>query len=240
MFPTQQSNELVFPDPSIFEDDKVLEELLADHVLLSESGANSTNSDTRKRQRKSSASVQENKDVNGSEIKNKKVVHREVEKQRRQEMKKLCASLRSLLPLEFIKGKRSISDHMHEAANYIKHVQTNIEELSSRRDKLKNSSKSTIDSKNGSSSVVSTHGIVVNPFRDGMEILICSSLKPEGFHLSRVLQELLEMGLNVISCESTKANEKSIYRIQIEAGDLTAGIDLSVLQERLANVINLV
>lgn len=99
MFPTQQSNELVFPDPSIFEDDKVLEELLADHVLL---GGRATK-DTKKRRRESSASVKENKDVNDNEIKTKKVVHREIEKQRRQEMKKLCASLRSLLPLEFIK-----------------------------------------------------------------------------------------------------------------------------------------
>ncbi|CAA2995419.1 transcription factor bHLH36-like [Olea europaea subsp. europaea] len=217
MFPTQQSNELVFPDPSIFEDDKVLEELLADHVLLGGRATNSTTKDRKKRRRESSASVKENKDVNDNEIKTKKVVHREIEKQRRQEMKKLCASLRSLLPLEFIKGKRSASDHMHEAANYIKHMQTGIEELSSRRDKLKNSSNfSAVEAMNASSRIGSTHGIVVNPFRDGVEILISSSLKPEGFPLSGVLQELLKMGLNAVSCETTKGNEKSIYRIQIE------------------------
>ncbi|KAL2527159.1 Transcription factor bHLH [Abeliophyllum distichum] len=201
MFTVQQSNELVLP----VEDDKILEELLADHVLLSGSGTNSTNRDTKKRQRISSASIQENKDVSGNEINKKKVVHREIEKQRRQEMTKLCASLRSLLPVEYLKGKRSVSDHMHEAVNYIKHIQTSIEELSMRRDELKNScSSSSIGANNGSSSVGSTHSIMLNPCRDGVEILICS-LKPK----------------------------------EIQASDLTAGIDLSVLQENLTNMINL-
>ncbi|KAL2549258.1 transcription factor bHLH [Forsythia ovata] len=228
MFTIQQSNELVFP----VEDDKILEELLADHVLLSGStGTNSTNKDTKKRKRISSVSIQKNKDGNGNEINNKKVLRREIEKQRRQEMTELCASLRSLLPVEFLKGKRSISDHMHEAVNYIKHVQTSIEELSLRRDELKNGAK------NRSSSVGSNHSIMLNPCRDGVEILI-SCLKPEGFHLSRVLVELLERGLNVTSCVTTKVNDKLLHRIQIEASDLTAGIDLSVLQQRLTNMIN--
>ncbi|KAL2527164.1 basic helix-loop-helix (bHLH) DNA-binding superfamily protein [Abeliophyllum distichum] len=200
MFTIQQSNELVFP----VEDDKILEELLADHVLLSGSGTNSTKKDTKKRQRISSVSVQENKDGNSNEINNKKVVHREIEKQRRQEMTKLCASLRSLLPIEYLKGKRSVSNHMNEAVNYIKHIQTSIEELSMRRDELKNS---------------------------------CNSSSIE-VSLSRVLVELLERGLNVVSCETTKVNDKLLHRIQIQASDLTAGIDLSVLQENLTNMIN--
>ncbi|KAK2458177.1 transcription factor bHLH118 [Trifolium repens] len=67
----------------------------------------------------------------------KKIIRREVEKQRRMQMSILCSSLRSSLPLELIKGKRSVSDHIGEAANYVQFLKQNINELETRRDKLK-------------------------------------------------------------------------------------------------------
>ncbi|KAI9112062.1 hypothetical protein K1719_016958 [Acacia pycnantha] len=67
----------------------------------------------------------------------KKLIRRHTERQRRKEMADLSASLRSLLPLEYIKGKRLASDHLNEAAQYIKHLQNRIEELSCKRNRLR-------------------------------------------------------------------------------------------------------
>ncbi|KAK4489487.1 hypothetical protein RD792_005296, partial [Penstemon davidsonii] len=202
----------------IFEDNNLLEELLAVHaateVVLQE-GKNG-NCDNQ---------LEINKlgdDVGSSKaIPNKRTMHRDIERQRRQEMAGLYASLRSLLPLEYIKGKRAISDHMNEAMNYIKDMQKKIEEMKIRRDNLSNLQcrpKSippiTIDdAKEGPSN----NSVKVNLCRlNEVEILVTSSTA--GL-ISKVLLELLKIrGFNVINCISTRGNDRRsyIHKIHIE------------------------
>ncbi|XP_073127203.1 transcription factor bHLH36 [Henckelia pumila] len=161
----------------------------------------------------------------------KRVLHRENERQRRQEMANLYASLRTLLPLEYVKGKRSVSDHMQEAVNYIKHMQKRIQELKTRREKQYNNFSAPIS--NDMNCVVVTPG-----GRDGVvEILMISN-----FGLSAVLQELQARGLTVVSCLSTKENDQRfLHKIHAEAeviNDDLKHIDLPVMQERLLHLIN--
>ncbi|KAL3647411.1 hypothetical protein CASFOL_008379 [Castilleja foliolosa] len=157
----------------------------------------------------------------------RKVLHRDIERKRRQNMSQLYASLRALLPLEHIKGKRSVSDHMHEATNYIKSEHKKIQELKIHRDKLKNLS-------NGGGNL-SNCNVVLNRVHYGVEILISSDCE---LWLSKVVAELLERGLNVFSCVSTSAKERFLHKIQAEASDTASLDDLSVLQERLTNIMS--
>ncbi|KAK9070347.1 hypothetical protein SSX86_010748 [Deinandra increscens subsp. villosa] len=158
----------------------------------------------------------------------KKMVHREMERQRRQEMAKLYASLRDLLPLEFIKGNRSISDHMYQAMHYIKEMEETVKGLSAKRDQLKSFSNS-----NENSNKVS-----VSFSNGGVEISINSCLIEDGFSLSKVLNTLVEEGLNVITCTLTKVKDRLHHSIQTEVVDGQALIDPSMLQQRLSFVAN--
>ncbi|KAL4604305.1 hypothetical protein ACB092_10G184100 [Castanea dentata] len=115
---------------------------------------------------------------------NKNIIRRDTERQRRKKMAILNASLRSLLPMEMIKGKRSVSDHTNEAMNYITYLKNKIQELSVRRNELKS---------------LSNLSVVVQPCCDGVQILVTTNVN-EGLLLSEVLETLLREGLDVVHC----------------------------------------
>ncbi|XP_075107260.1 transcription factor bHLH118-like [Nicotiana tabacum] len=165
-----------------------------------------------------------------------RIMHRDIERQRRREMSALYSSLRSLLPLQYVKGKRSVSDHMHEAVNYIKEMQANMKELEKRRDLLiKSSLPNSIRSNNFT---VSPDCVTVSPcLQGGIEILISVDCKAQSFPLSRVLRELLKQGINVVSCVSAKVNQRSLHTIQIEVCDMN-NIDHQALQQKVIDLIN--
>ncbi|KAG6660341.1 hypothetical protein I3843_03G093800 [Carya illinoinensis] len=235
MFPLHQSNELVFqicshpPQQHKIPD----QDLIVGHASLDCSSFNTT---LKKGQRRKLCDSLDHNYGNFNEKKKLKMRHREVERQRRQEMTTLFASLRSSLPLEFIKGKRSKSDHINEAGNYIKHLQKKIKELSSVRDKLKKHSNTTDHGSGSSNSTSPPSFMKVNPRRDGVEILITSSFEEERMPLSRVLEVLIEGGLTVVSCVSAKVNERFLHTIQSEISDSTEP-DLSELQKKLTEAI---
>ncbi|CAA2985097.1 transcription factor bHLH118-like [Olea europaea subsp. europaea] len=235
MFPFQQGDELVFHPLSVIGEDQIQEDLSTDHTLQ----YNNPSSSSWEKGPQRSLGFQEN---NGGstfyESDIKKLIHRGIERQRRKEMANLYASLRSIVPPDHLKGKNSISDLMEVAVNYIIDTKKNIKKLGLQREKLKMLSNSGNLSANvGSSSSYSPDLVTVNPCLDGVEILI-SSFKEEGSPLSKVLTELIGRGLNVVSCSSEKANERSFHIIQCEASGLKCNV-LPALQRRLTDVINL-
>lgn len=118
-------------------------------------------------------------------------------------------------------GKRSVSDHIMEAVNYIKLQEKKMEKLRGARDELKKLSKSTActehESESGSPSrsTVRTPAsrVAVQPFSSGVEIIISSSSRERGLPLSRVLDVLLQQGLSIVHCVSTTLNDQLHHTI---------------------------
>ncbi|PIN20434.1 hypothetical protein CDL12_06875 [Handroanthus impetiginosus] len=216
-------------------------ELLEQELSVNNAFVESSNPNKKRRRASKSGNCQGNNiDEQNCDCNLKKSAHRDIERQRRKEMATLYATLRSLLPTEYITGKRSTSDHMHEAVKYIKYMERNIEELRMRKDKLKKLYKSNGSFQNGSSNSVNfPKCVTVNYCLGGVEIIIsCGLKKKDGFPLSRVLVELIEIGHDIVSCISSKANDRIIYRIQSQVNDWITCIDLSELQQRLANMVD--
>lgn len=212
-----------------------------------------------RKQRKSSAVGEEDgNNIIGSDPNQKRIVHRDIERQRRQEMASLYSSLRTLLPLEYIRGKRSICDQVNEAVNYIKYQEKNIKQLQSKRDKLRtfleaNSSNDQPDmsmneaagksTKYYSSSSCSPIEISIRPCsQGGIEILISNELVMVGDEpllcpLSTVLKVLVEVGLTVVSCFCAKVKDKFLYTIQTEVTDNNTDFHIRVLPRKLSEKI---
>lgn len=103
MFPLHQSNELVF---KVFSDPhhqhKISQDLIMGQASLDGSDFNTSKSMGKGLRRKLCDNLDKNF-VNCNDNKKQKMMHREIERQRRQEMATLYVALRSFLPLEFIK-----------------------------------------------------------------------------------------------------------------------------------------
>ncbi|CAI8604581.1 unnamed protein product [Vicia faba] len=237
MFPLQRCNELAIPLSNSLnhhpQNHNISEDLIlddCDSLVFDFSNKKLCSSRSPKKLFYTPADHTTNHGSNHNSIKDnkKKMIHKEVEKQRRQEMATLHDSLRSLLPLEFIKGKRSISDQMNTGVNYINHLKKNIKELTEKRDELKKLyNLSSLKSHASCSFSIHKNNTTV-----GIEI----TTREEGVPLSKLLEQLQKEGLDVVSCFSTQVNGRLLHSMQCEVIDSKSVVDLSELRRKFSKM----
>ncbi|XP_050225937.1 transcription factor bHLH118-like [Mercurialis annua] len=240
MFPLQPGNELCFNISSDSSQQQNLRQdlILGDPQLLLYATTNDVTvlDKTKKSLRRKSMSMANNFDVIPSPRSddNKKLMHRDIERQRRQEMAALYVSLRNLLPLEYIKGKRSISDHMNEAVKYIKFLNKKIKELDEKRNELIGMRNVPLQAGN-SRTCCQSRGVQIRPSLGGIQIVFTTSgLKEQdqGLTLSKALQVLADAEISIVNCVSTRVHERVFHTIQTEVEDPNC-LNLSELQKKL-------
>ncbi|XP_031120703.1 transcription factor bHLH118-like isoform X1 [Ipomoea triloba] len=178
----------------------------------------------------------------------RRALHRDVEKRRRNQMANLYESLRSLLPLQYIKGKRSASDHMQASVSYIKDLEKKVEGLHKKREKMIMKMKKT--SSSSSNIVVEKEAksakwccandicVAVNKCEDGIEILMNTRHRRGGveYPLSELLETLLRQGLNVVNCCYSHQEDRSLLRIQAQVNGWS-DVDEAALQQKVVDVV---
>lgn len=117
---------------------------------------------------------------------------------------------------------------MNEAVNYIKQLQNKMKHLGAKRDELKQihhkyylSPSQRVDNSTTciNSCQYSDNILRVQPCFNGVEIVIstCGAVgdtTSTGFSLSMAMQILVEQGLDIVSCVSTKVNDRLLHTIQ--------------------------
>ncbi|KAL2902292.1 hypothetical protein RDABS01_027375 [Bienertia sinuspersici] len=157
---------------------------------------------------------QENEEKSNERKKKQKMLHKEVERQRRLEMSSLHTSLKSLLPLEYTKGKRSITDHLEETVKYINEMQRKMQVLIDQRDGLR---KEVLTFKK------QEHDVIVNVFKGCLEVIVSTTYGDDGeqgLPLSKVLQCLVKEGLDVVNSISKRVNNNIVHSIHAQVANL--------------------
>nr|GMD97207.1 transcription factor bHLH36 [Ipomoea batatas]GMD99923.1 transcription factor bHLH36 [Ipomoea batatas]GME18102.1 transcription factor bHLH36 [Ipomoea batatas] len=172
----------------------------------------------------------------------RKIIRRDVERQRRKEMGGLYKSLVGLIPYEYIKGKRSTSDRLQETVRYVKDLRKRVEKLSAKRDELKGVTEAAVDLSSNSllrpaaassSSLMKGRDecnnnnnnndeqsrVTVKACRAGVEVTVnvgAQKIKGGGVSLSKILKVLVGDGLSINNCCSIKVNDRLLQTIEAE------------------------
>ncbi|XP_074303840.1 transcription factor bHLH118-like [Silene latifolia] len=169
----------------------------------------------------------------------------EIERQRRHEMSSLYASLRSILPAEYIKGKRSTADHLQQAVRYIKDMEGNIAELNEKRNTLlkgksRGSSSNSADNNtsSGNSNRRRLYTVTVKKCEEGFfEIVLKTNADDydenvQRLPLSKGLRLLNREGLSVANSISSRVGNDVMHTIHAQVDDGMV-IDQCLLQQQL-------
>uniref|UniRef100_A0ACD5TS62 Uncharacterized protein n=1 Tax=Avena sativa TaxID=4498 RepID=A0ACD5TS62_AVESA len=187
------------------------------------------------------------------------VERKEVERERRQHMKQLCAKLASLVPKENYSSTDTMTQlgSLDEAAKYIKNLKERVDELRRRRNSAQ--VMATLREIGGVSTPPATTTTTMNDPEGSLEfegkkrelppvvevrqhddssidvVLICHAEKPVKLH--EVITILEEEGAEIVNANHSVAGLKIFYTIHSRVFSSRIGVEVSRVCERLRALV---
>ncbi|XP_057869432.2 transcription factor bHLH118 [Cryptomeria japonica] len=168
--------------------------------------------------------------IGKAQITSKNSIHTSTERQRRKDMKSLYSSLRSLLPEEYVMGKRSIADQLLRTANYIKHLQEKVKEAKQVRDetcqkKMCQDLPVSVASQTFPSIKIDSSG----------SFIVVSTINCQ-IAFSDLLFAMENNDLHVVSASSCAMNDKFFHTVHAKVSDLN-NFDKRILYRQISNLM---
>ncbi|GAY34525.1 hypothetical protein CUMW_011940 [Citrus unshiu] len=164
-----------------------------------------------------------------------------IERNRRNQMKALYSTLNSLVPHQRPMEATSLPDQLDEATKYIKRLQTNLERMKERKERLMGIEKpdaAAATSSSGNSSGTITTGlrspqIEIHEMGSALEVVLTTGLDFQ-FMFIETIRLLHEEGVEIVNASFNVVEDTIFHTIHSKIGDSGSDHDASArISERL-------
>ncbi|KAJ4839503.1 hypothetical protein Tsubulata_030120 [Turnera subulata] len=146
-----------------------------------------------------------------------------IEKNRRNQMKALYSKLNSLVPHQSSRESVSLPDQLHEATNYIKKLQTNLEKMKEKKGSLMGVEMSNPCMDSGTTMGLRFPQIQVHDTGSTVQIVLITGLDDSQFIFNEIIRLLHEDGVEIANASFSAVQDIVFHSIHAEVQDSSAG-----------------
>ncbi|KAJ4703491.1 transcription factor bHLH36 [Melia azedarach] len=162
-----------------------------------------------------------------------------IERNRRNQMKALYSELNSLLPHQRPVEATSLPDQLDEAANYIKGLQTNLERMKERKDRLMGIEKPNRSMNSEAMTGFRSPQIEIHEMGSALEVVLITGLDCQ-FMFSETIRLLHEEGAEIVNASFSVVEDAVFHTIHSKVGDSASSGSHGAarISERLKKLVN--
>ncbi|XP_030528855.1 transcription factor bHLH162-like [Rhodamnia argentea] len=159
-----------------------------------------------------------------------------IERNRRHQMKALYSQLNSVVPHQSSTEATSLPDQLHEATNYIKKLQINLEKMKEKKERLLGIEELNTSMNYGMNVALSSAEIEIHQNGSALQVILITGLDHQ-FMFNRVITLLHEDGAEILNVSFSILGDRTLHSIHCEVGDCALSLDSARISERLRQCV---